>query len=126
MHSQLSSILDYFNKESKGTADMAKINWDQFSGDIHTPDVVDKIRAKYDNFMQAEFEVDGAVAKCGARSEAMKDLDVKMHYNYNLWMVHYLMHLDQIETQHNIGDVTQIGRMEMSELFPHTVQYNAH
>ena len=126
MHSQLSSILDYFNRESKGTSEMAKINWDQYASDIHTPDVVDRIRAKYDQFMQAEFEVDGAVAKCGTRSEAMKALDVKMHYNYNLWMVHYLMHLDQIETQHNIGDVTQIGRMEMSELFPHTVQYNSH
>ena len=40
---------------------MAKINWDQFSSDIHTPDVVDKMRAKYDQFMEAEFEVDGAV-----------------------------------------------------------------
>ena len=61
MHSQLSSILDYFNRESKGTSEMASINWDEFSGNIHTPDVVDRIRAKYDDFMQSEFEVDGAV-----------------------------------------------------------------
>ena len=40
----------------------------------------------------------------------MKALDVTMHYNYELWMVHYLMHLEQIETLNNIGDVTQLGR----------------
>ena len=44
--------------------------------------------------MLAEYGVDGAIAKCGHRSEAMKQLDVAMHYNYNLWMVHYLQHLD--------------------------------
>lgn len=75
--------------------------------------------------MEAEFQVDGAVSKCGTRSEAMKSLDVAMHYNYNLWMVHYLMHLDQIETLHNIGDPTELGKMEMTELYPCVDQYNS-
>lgn len=75
--------------------------------------------------MEAEFQVDGAVSKCGTRSEAMKNLDVAMHYNYNLWMVHYLMHLDQIETLHNIGDPTELSRMEMAELFPEAEQYSS-
>jgi hypothetical protein len=75
--------------------------------------------------MEAEFQVDGAVSKCGTRSEAMKSLDVAMHYNYNLWMVHYLMHLDQIETLHNIGDPTELGKMEMTELYPSVDQYNS-
>ena len=68
--------------------------------------------------MEAEFGVDGAIAKCGHRSEAMKQLDVLMHYNYNLWMVHYLNHLDSIETLHNIGDPTELGFMEMQEFVP--------
>ena len=97
---------------------MAKIDWDAYEKSIHTPDVVNKIKQKYSDFMAAEFNVDGAVAKCGTRSESMKALDVSMHYNYNLWMVHYLMHLDQIETLHNIGDPTELSRMEMAELFP--------
>ena len=73
--------------------------------------------------MEAEFQVEGAVGKCGTRSEAMKNLDVAMHYNYNLWMVHYLMHLDQIETLHNIGDPTELSKMEMAELMPEAEQY---
>lgn len=60
--------------------------------------------------MKAEFSVDSAVSKCGTRSEAMKSLDVSMHYNYQLWLAHYLMHLDQLETMHNIGDVTALSR----------------
>ena len=112
------SLLDYFNRQSHGTSNLQKIDWEEFASNSHTPGVVDKIKAKYSEFMEAEFGVDGAVQKCGTRSEAMKALDVAMHYNYSLWMVHYLMHLEQIETLHNIGDVTQIGRMEMMEFFP--------
>jgi len=56
--------------------------------------------------MNAEYTVDGAVSKCGVRSEGMKALDVAMHYNYNLWLTHYIFHLNQIETLANIGDVT--------------------
>jgi len=124
-HSQLSSILDYFNRNSNGTKDLKPIEWEEFEKNIHTPNVVSKIRAKYNQFMEAEYGVDGAVSKCGVRTEAMKALDVAMHYNYNLWMAHYLMHLDQIETLHNIGDVTMVGRMEMQEMFPHTGRYNS-
>mmetsp|Transcript_16433 Transcript_16433/g.27861 ORF Transcript_16433/g.27861 Transcript_16433/m.27861 type:complete len:136 (-) Transcript_16433:70-477(-) len=79
----------------------------------------------YEKFMQAEFEVDGAIAKCGTRSEAMKALDVSMHYNYSLWLSHYLMHLDQIETLHNIGDPTMLSTSEMMELNPTVSLYNA-
>ena len=124
-HSQLESILNYYSKTSTGTADLKEIEWDAYSKNIHTPNVVAAIQAKYDEFMQAEFAVDGAVAKCGTRSEAMKALDTAMHYNYQLWMVHYLMHLDQIETLHNIGDVTELSKMEMTEMYPEAEAYNA-
>ena len=124
-HSQLQSILDYFNKTATGAEELPAIDWANYKSNIHTPRVVDNIRAKYDQFMQAEYGVDAAVGKLGQRSEAMKSLDVAMHYNYSLWMAHYMMHLDQIETLHNIGDVTQLGRQEMIELHPHTEQYTA-
>ena len=125
LQSQLGSILDFFNRQSTGTQNLSEINWDQYESTIHTPNVVNRIRAKYDQFMEAEYQVDGAVSKCGARTEAMKALDVAMHYNYNLWMAHYLMHLDQIETLHNIGDPTMLSKMEMTELFPYASRYNA-
>ena len=44
--------------------------------------------------MAAEFDVGGAISQVGQRSEARKNLDVSMQYNYNLWMVHYLFHLE--------------------------------
>jgi hypothetical protein len=86
--------LNFYGKTSTGTANLKPIDWASFEKSIHTKDVVGKIQAKYDDFMQAEFAVDGAVSKCGTRSEAMKSLDTAMHYNYQLWMVHYLMHLE--------------------------------
>jgi hypothetical protein len=124
-HSQLESILNYYSKASTGTANLKPIEWEAYSKNIHTPNVVAAIQEKYDEFMLAEFQVDGAVSKCGTRSEAMKALDTAMHYNYQLWMVHYLMHLDQIETLHNIGDVTELSKMEMTELYPEAEAYNA-
>jgi len=124
LQSQLSSILDYFNRESKGTEGLPKIEWESYSKNICTPGVVEKIQAKYNQFMESEYGIDGAVAKCGTRTPAMKALDVAMHYNYNLWLQHYLLHLDQIETLHNIGDVTQISKLEMNELFPAFNIYN--
>lgn len=76
--------------------------------------------------MDAEFNVDGAVQRCGGRTEQMKALDVAMLYNQELWSVHYQMHLEQIETLHNIGDVTELSKHEMTELMPEADQYNAH
>jgi len=124
-HAQLESILNYYSKTSSGTSELKPIDWATYEKNIHTPDVVNKIQAKYDDFMAAEYDVGGAVAKCGVRTEAMKSLDTAMHYNYQLWMVHYLMHLDQIETLHNIGDVTELSKQEMTEMFPEAEQYNA-
>ena len=124
-HSQLSSILDYYNRQSTGAEEYAPIDFDWFRKNIHTPGVVDKIEAKYEEFFASEFQVDGAVSRCGARSELMKKLDVTMTYNYHLWLVHYFMHLDTIETLSNIGDPTMLSMMEMSELMPTQNQYTA-
>lgn len=68
--------------------------------------------------MATEYGVEGAVSKCGARSEDMKALDVQMHYNYNLWLCHYWLHLEQIETHRNIGDITMISKYELMDLYP--------
>ena len=75
-HSQLQSILDFYNRQSNGTRGLANIDWDSYRNSIHTPNVVDRIQAKYNQFMEAEYQVDGAVSKCGVRTEAMKALDV--------------------------------------------------
>ena len=48
-----------------------------------------------------------------------------MTYNYHLWLVHYMAHLDTIETLNNIGDPTQLSVMEMGELIPEADQFNS-
>ena len=40
-------------------------------------------------------------------------------------MTHYMLHLNQIETLHNIGDPTEIGMYEMGQLNPEVEVYNA-
>ena len=47
-HSQLWSILDYYNKEATQAKDLPAIDWDHYKKNIHTPGVVDKIKGKYD------------------------------------------------------------------------------
>merc|ERR1711907_85733 len=80
-HSQLQSILDYYNRQNTGAEELPAIDWRSYEKAIHTPGVVGKIQAKYDEFFATEFHVDGAVSRCGARSELMKKLDVSMTYN---------------------------------------------
>ena len=48
LHSQLWSILDYYNKSATSATDLPAIKWDNYSSNIHTPGVVDKIKAKYE------------------------------------------------------------------------------
>ena len=123
MQAQLSSILDYYNKQSAGTESLPAIDWTAYEKSIHTPGIVDKIHSKYEEFMAAEYQIDGAVSKCGYRSELMKQLVAPMQYNQYLWMAHYAEHLKQIETLHNIGDPTELGLMEMAELYPEATAF---
>ena len=48
----------------------------------------------------------------------MQALDVAMKYNFNLYMAHYIGHLDQLETMRNVGDVTQLSMLELVKLSP--------
>jgi len=116
-HSQLSSLLDYYN--SNQTSGQRKpIDWDAHRANIHTPGVVDKIKAKYDKFMKSEYSVDAAVSKTGTSTEKMQALDVSMQYNFMLYFVHYQQHLNQLETMHNIGDINQLSLLEYYKLNP--------
>lgn len=66
--------------------------------------------------MQSEYQVEAAVSKCGVNTEKMQALDTAMKYNFMLYYVHYMSHLDQIETMHNIGDLQQLSMYEMTNL----------
>lgn len=63
-HSQLASILDFYNVEKK-YKEQAPIDWQGFKDRIHTEGVVDKIHAKYENFMKSEYQVESAVGRIG-------------------------------------------------------------
>ena len=104
-HSQLSSLLDFYNIEKK-SREPEKIDWAYFKERIHTQGVVDKIHTKYDKFMESQYAVDSAVSRIGVPSDKIKALDTALQYNFMLYFVHYTEHLIQLETMHNIGDVT--------------------
>lgn len=117
-HSQLQSLLDFYNVEKK-VKENAPIDWQSFKDRIHTEGVVDKIHAKYDKFMASEYTVDSAVGRLGAASEKIKALDIALQYNYYLHQAHYLEHLATTETLANIGDVTQMSNLEFAKMNPH-------
>ena len=76
-HSQLSSILDYYNNEKKVKAN-APIDWQGYKERIHTEGVVDKIHAKYEKFIASEYSIDPAVARIGVASEKIRALDTAL------------------------------------------------
>lgn len=114
---QLSSILDYYNNPVKSAA-LKDIDWEGHKSRIHTPGVVDAIKAKYDGFMASEYQVDAAVSMIGNDTAKMQALDVAMKYNYQLYLTHYMGHLDQMELMRNIGDINKLSIMEMMKLTP--------
>lgn len=68
--------------------------------------------------MASEYSVESAVSRLGHPSEKMQQLDVAMQYNFMLYFVHYVQHLDQIETLTNIGDLNAMSMMEMFKFSP--------
>ena len=68
--------------------------------------------------METEYNVESAVAKCGHATEKMQALDISMQYNFMLYFVHYMSHLEAIETLRNIGDFMQLSNLEVMGLMP--------
>ena len=97
-----------------------EIDWEGHKNRIHTPDVVDKIKAKYEKFMDTEYGVQGAVARCGNTTEKMQALDVAMQWNYSLYLTHYLDHLNQMETMRNAGEISSMSNFEVMKFSKET------
>ena len=68
--------------------------------------------------METEYAIDAAVSKTGTQTEKMQALDVAMQYNFMLYFVHYMQHLQQLETMHNVGDITKMSLLEWYKLNP--------
>ena len=68
--------------------------------------------------METEYAIDAAVSKTGTQTEKMQALDVAMQYNFMLYFVHYMQHLQQLETMHNVGDITKMSMLEWYKLNP--------
>jgi hypothetical protein len=107
-HGQLSSVLDYYNSNHASVI-RDEIDWAGYKANIHTPNVVDKLQAKYEGFLGSTFTVDSAVARCGGTTEKMQALDVAMKWNFKLYLTHYMGHLTQLEMMNNIGDTTEMS-----------------
>ena len=117
---QIQSILEFFNKPSSNQGQLAPINWAEWESNIHTAGVVGKIKAKYEAFLKAEYNVESAVGLVGHQSEKIKALEVANTYNFMLYLSHYSGHLEQLETMRNIGDIQELSSLEMLHLSPGT------
>ena len=102
------------------TVNFQNIDWEGHRSRIHTPNVVDKIEAKYNKFLDTEYGVDGAVSRCGNTTEQMQALDVAMQWNYSLYLTHYLDHLNQMETMRNAGEISSMSNFEIMKFSKET------
>ncbi len=116
---QIQSVIEFFNKPTNNHG-LSAIAWKEWEDNIHTAGVVGKIKAKYDGFMKAEYNVESAVGQVGHQSEGIKRLEVANTYNFMLYLSHYVGHLEQLETMRNIGDIQEMSMLEMSHLMPGT------
>jgi hypothetical protein len=62
---QIQTVLEFFNKPSTNQGNLPAINWAEWESNIHTSTVVGKIKAKYEAFMKAEYNVESAVGQVG-------------------------------------------------------------
>ena len=90
--SQLASVLEFYNRQASAAG--KAIDWAGFKERIHTPGVVDKIKAKYEKFQESTYAVEPAVGKLGHSTEKMQALDISMQYNFALYFVHYNQHME--------------------------------
>ena len=116
-YSQLASLVEYFNRNAD-TESRTEIDWDHWRETIQTPGVVDKVEAKYNEFMEATYDVQDAASRVNSRTEKLANMDVAVAYNYALWAVHYSSHLRVLETLNAIGDITELSEAEVGKYLP--------
>jgi len=116
-HGQLSALVEYFNRPAQHT-EIESIDWEEWKNKIHTPSVVENIEKKYNEFMTAEYNVEEAAAKTAQNNTKLQNLEYANTYNFVLWLVHYMLHINQIESMRNIGDVTMLSHAELLHYMP--------
>ena len=116
-YSQLSSLVDYYNKTPE-TQELAPIDWEKWEDEIHTPKVVGKIKAKYDEFMQSQYEVEDGASRINSKTEKLESLDIAATYNHALWMQHYIEYVIFKEGITNLGDINDMSIKELNEYAP--------
>lgn len=114
---QLSALVDFFNKNTVNHG-LESINWKKWEDDIHTPDVVSKIKAKYEKFMHSEYDVSDGASRVNTKTDKLSALDVAVTYNYAVWMCHYLEHMTFMEGLTNLGDINDMSTKEITRHSP--------
>jgi hypothetical protein len=79
---------------------------------------VAKIKAKYDHFMESEYNVEDAASRVETRCDKLEGLDIAINYNYALWLTHYTEHLSFMEGLHNVGDITDMSTRQVLKHIP--------
>ena len=109
---QLSALVDFFNRNTVNHG-LDSIDWKKWEDDIHTPDVVSRIKAKYEHFMKSEYEVSDGASRVNTKTDKLSALDLAVTYNYAVWMCHYVEHVTFMEGLTNLGDITDMSTKEI-------------
>lgn len=85
--SKLSSLIDYYNrpandfKEVKNIYIFQDLNWNYWNENIRTQGLVDKVKAKYEDFQKQEYNIDNIAQRSTANSERF-DNYVYLFYSF--------------------------------------------
>ena len=85
---KLTALVDKFNNKSQSHG-LKEPDWESWKEKIHTPGVVDKIKAKYLAFMETNYDVTDAVGRIDSSTEKLNALDLGVKYNHAIWSVPY-------------------------------------
>ena len=85
---RLTALVDTFNRPSTNQG-LSEPDWEAWKERIHTPGVVDKIKAKYEEFMKTTYDVSDAVGRIDTQTEKLNALDIAVKYNHAIWMGPY-------------------------------------
>ena len=68
---KLSSLIDFYNKPANDFKE--DLNWNYWGENIRTAGLVDKVKAKYEQFAEQEYNIDHIAEKSTANSESFEN-----------------------------------------------------
>jgi hypothetical protein len=92
---QLASLIGYYTRPAP--AEAPAINWEEWEAKITTPGLVKKVRGKFQELEQQEYDVEGIANKVNAtESRALEEIRNELNYHTALWLANYGRYLESL------------------------------